>query len=366
MPTDSKTKGTKRGRAVTLNADWIRQRRDRLKSIFESYWPQVGWDLCKATTREAVMHALRPLENLKEPRIDLLLTDLTGITGLEDVRRYALQRQRLSHDPQIMSNRLGLERQLSFEAQNKCLEIRNWLATSLGKNDRASHRKREVSARLKVLKQLNVEVEKDLDGKIASLHHVEEEFKAAEAKLVAWDAAHVQTEFLSLLVSGRRSLSPLNLANALAGLPEIGWRRSFDICKQMSPNPDEPASMPHSVFELVEKALRKSRKDSPEHAINRLRDDVFAVRKNPNHTCGYLKGQWHVLESSIMEVWKSRVGSDERPFLVTRTFFEVLRKPVLNPNPLVEEVEKRLNQKRGRKRHATRARRDHCDKRHSR
>jgi hypothetical protein len=113
MPTDSKPKGTKRGRPVSLNARWLRQRRDGLKGIFESYWPLVGWDLCRATTPEAVMQALRPLENLlKEPRINLLLTDQSGVKGLEDVRRYQVQRQRLSDGLQIVSKRLDLERQL--------------------------------------------------------------------------------------------------------------------------------------------------------------------------------------------------------------------------------------------------------------
>jgi hypothetical protein len=219
---------------------------------------------------------------------------------------------------------------------------------------------------LKVLKQLNVEVQHDLEGKIVNLRHVEEEYKAAEAKLVALDAAPVQTEFLGLLVSGRRSLSPLNLANGLAGLPEIGWRRSFDLCKEMSPNPEEPASMPYSAFEVVEEAFRKSPKDSPEHAINRLRACVFAVHRKPNDVCEYLKGQWHALESSIMEVWKSPVESDERPFVVTRTFFEVLRKPITNPNSLLEEMEKRVNKTRGRKKPATRVRRGNTDQRHSR
>jgi len=124
--------------------------------------------------------------------------------------------------------------------------------------------------------------------------------------------------------------------------------------------------MPYSVFELIEATLRKSPKNSPEHAINRLRDYVFAVRKEPNNTCEYLKSQWRLLESSIMGEWESRVNPDERPFLVTRAFFEVLRKPVSNPNPLLEELEKRLSEKRGPKKPATRARRGHPDKRHSR
>jgi hypothetical protein len=355
MPTDSKKKGTKRGRAVTLSIDWLKQRRDRLKSIFESYWPQVGWRLCRATTREEVMQALGPLENLKEPRIDLLLTDVTMIEGVEAKRRYAMQRQRLSDDLQMASKRLDSARKLIFEPLNQRLEIRKWIATSGNKNER-DHQKSEAAAKLKVLKKLNVELGRVLRPKEANLKHAEEDYKASEAKLVALDAVRVQTEFLGLLVSGRRSLNPLNVANALAGLPEIGWRRSFDLCKEIRPNPEEPASMPYSAFGLIEEALRKSPKDSPEHVINRLRDDVFAVRKNPNHTCEYLKGQGHLLESSIMEVWKSRVGSDERPFVITRRFFEVLRKPVLNPNPLVEEVEKRLSEKRDRKRPATRAR----------
>lgn len=57
-----------------------------------------------------------------------------------------------------------------------------------------------------------------------------------------------------------------------------------------------------------------------------------------------------------MEDWESCVDPDERPFLVTRTFFEALRKPVSNPKPLVEDVGKRLNETRGRKKPATRAR----------
>jgi hypothetical protein len=195
-----------------------------------------------------------------------------------------------------------------------------------------------------------------LKTKEANLNHVEEDYKAAEARLEALDAARVQTEFLGLLVSGRRSLNPLNVANALAGLPEIGWRRSFDLCKEISFNPEEPASMPYSVFKIIEAILRKSPKDSPEHVTNRLRDHIFAVRKEPKSTCEYLRSQWHLLELSIMEEWESRVDPDERAFLITRTFFKVLRKSVANLNPLLEEVEKRLNETRDRKKPATRAR----------
>ena len=114
--------------------------------------------------------------------------------------------------------------------------------------------------------------------------------------------------------------------------------------------------MPYSVFKIIEAILRKSPKDSPEHAINHLRHHVFAVRKEPKSTCEYLKTQWHLLELSIMEEWESRVDPDERPFLVARKFFEVLRKPVSNPNRLLEELEKRLSENRGPKKPATRAR----------
>jgi hypothetical protein len=114
--------------------------------------------------------------------------------------------------------------------------------------------------------------------------------------------------------------------------------------------------MPYSIFKIIEAILRKSAKDSPEHAINRLRNYVCAVRKEPNNTCEYLKRQWHLLELSIMGEWGSPVDPDERPFLLTRAFFEVLRKPVSNPNLLLDELEKRLSEKRGPKRPATRAR----------
>jgi hypothetical protein len=62
------------------------------------------------------------------------------------------------------------------------------------------------------------------------------------------------------------------------------------------------------------------------------------------------------LSDDLMEEWESRVDPDERPFLVARKFFEVPRKLVSNPNLLLEELEKRLSEKRGPKTSATRAR----------
>jgi hypothetical protein len=56
---------------------------------------------------------------------------------------------------------------------------------------------------LKALKRLKVEVQRDVQRKIADVNQVLEEYKAAEAKLVALDAARVQKEFFGLLVSVR-------------------------------------------------------------------------------------------------------------------------------------------------------------------
>ena len=80
------------------------------------------------------------------------------IKGLEGVGRYAVQRQRLSDDLQIMAKRLDSERRLILEPLNQRLQIRKWIATLGNKNERVNHRNREAPAKLKVLKKLNVEL----------------------------------------------------------------------------------------------------------------------------------------------------------------------------------------------------------------
>lgn len=101
------------------------------------------------------------------------------------------------------------------------------------------------------------------------------------------------------VTSGRFHGNLRNLANAMAGVPEMSWRRSFDLCTANPPKPPIPIhfrayrdfldrNFPERLCELesaqtpddVAKILRKSRSKDPTY---------LALRAEPAKVLGWLR-----------------------------------------------------------------------------
>jgi hypothetical protein len=104
----------------------------------------------------------------------------------------------------------------------------------------------------------------------------------------------------SFLKSGRFHDNLRNLANAMAGVPEMSWKRSFDLCTKNSPRPPIPLhhrvyrnflyrNFPERLHELesaqtteqVSKILAKSRSKDP---------DYLKLKTSPEWVLRWLQG----------------------------------------------------------------------------
>ena len=68
------------------------------------------------------------------------------------------------------------------------------------------------------------------------------------------EAHFARTEFVTFCKSGRYSLTPLNTANALAGLPFIGWRQSAKRCKKWEKSA-AAKGISYQVFETIRRIV---------------------------------------------------------------------------------------------------------------
>jgi hypothetical protein len=161
----------------------------------------------------------------------------------------------------------------------------------------------------------------------------EEEYQAATKrqvemeKLIAeGEANFARTEFLRFLKSKRYRLNPVNIANALAGLPYIGWRQSAKRCKKCpSPAADGfKIGIFGTIRRIVLSNTRKS--DLVKHAESWLR------LQNPkrSYAVAELQENWFYLQIAINGALTAHVRTPDLPFVITKQYYE--RK--LNPQKL--------------------------------
>jgi hypothetical protein len=67
----------------------------------------------------------------------------------------------------------------------------------------------------------------ELSRRERSLIQYTEKIGGIEKEIKEIEAHFVQIELLRFVLSERYVFAPLNFANAAAGLPHLGWRRSF-------------------------------------------------------------------------------------------------------------------------------------------
>ena len=70
-----------------------------------------------------------------------------------------------------------------------------------------------------------------------------------------------QSELLKFIRSRRYAFTPVNLANAMAGLPEMGWRQSAKRCSRHKPKHGDGAV--YWLFKLIRRALSERKPSEP-------------------------------------------------------------------------------------------------------
>lgn len=329
------------GRPSALTSAELLQRRDQLHGIFAAHWPAVGWNLQRVRGLTHVPLALRPLGELKHPTIKLLVWNTSAKAMPDGVLRFQQERKKLDKELVDVQNRFSAANKRVIEGEDAVELARNRFAIARDGYSHARKQKKKNEAKVFLKERekwssLCPKVNAELNRRKESLKQGNVELNEIRNKIADLEALFAQTELLRFVLSERYVLTPLNVANAAAGLPCMTWRNSF---KRLRGMPSAETSINYLIFEALKIILERANPISAKEAATEIRRQI-AGRKQFERIREYLGEHWRALEDGVLAGWSSAANANERPYKITSLFLGPLKAPKRAVDPLLDALEK--------------------------
>jgi hypothetical protein len=213
-------------------------------------------------------------------------------------------------------------------------DIREKCRQDLDTAERALSDHLSESDKAAVLDQISRRGQKFSDARV-EYDSLEKQQREVQELVLDGEASFARDEFARFCGSNHYRLEPMNIANALAGLPFIGWRQSITRCKKHPSTHGEGQSIQtfRTIERIVGSCVRRS--DLAGHAEKYLRDKKTKKSLGAN----VLRNKWYYLRWSIQTVLAAdpRVSTRNLPFAITREYWKRIKQPS-NVAALFEEV----------------------------
>jgi len=314
---------TKLGRRIAIDDGRLFGARDHLIWLFEETWADVGERLPWIKKPEDVIEAIRVWDNPNQSTGDHYIAKCLLRPSSVPVTQKWLNTQRRELGK---LNNAVRDASATLEKRNNELDTaKRALSDHLSDGDKAA-----------VLDQISRRGQKLSDAK-SEFDSLQKQQREVEGRLLDGEASFARNEFARFCASNRYRLEPVNIANAIAGLPLIGWRQSITRCKKHPSNRGGGQSI--QIFRTIERIVRSCvrRSDLMEHAEKWLRDK----KTQKSHGATVLRNKWYYLRWSIKTVLDAdpRVSTRNLPFAITREYWKRIKQPS-NVDVLFEEGER--------------------------
>jgi len=290
-----------RGRQLAIDDGRLFGVRDHLVWLLESTWPDVGGGLSTIKNPADVCAALQIWEQRSHEYTAQLLLRPSSSPATAKVLNE--RRRRLGELNETVRNAHEfLEKSWeSFERAMRIIPV-----TQLSQNEQKVIDD-AIRKRAEVLAHAGTELLTFRDRQ-AQLERI----------LRDGEAYFARAEFVRFLRSDRYEIRPLNIANALAGLPYIGWRQSAKRCQgQVCTGANGGAiQIFETIRRIVQSCTRKS--ELNRHAEQWLR----AQGHTESFGVSELRKDWFYLRWSIKTVLESGARRRDLPYAIARQYWK--------------------------------------------
>jgi hypothetical protein len=322
MDSAERNKNKRSGRPIAIDDPTLVGRRDQLVFLFETTWEHVGLRLPWIKKPADLLEILKVWKNDNRENqyyvVQLLLRPSSVTATPTDLTR--LRRQ-------LGEANIAVRNAWDFQDTcRKALDIaKRAFSDHLTETDKAKVED-QISRRTENLAQAEADYRAANDGQ-----------NTAQQTLNEAESSFARAEFTRFVRSNRYRLTPLNIANALAGLPYIGWRQSALRCKKHPPVGSNGLSM--QIFNVIRRIADSCtrRSDLIGHAQRWLKD-----KKNRKSLgAEELRKKFYYLRWAIKAVLEAekRVTARELPFAITREYWRRVNRSS-NVDLLFEEEER--------------------------
>jgi hypothetical protein len=298
----------KRGRPVDIDDSTLFATRDRYVHLFEQTWGLVGWDLQTAKTLE----------------------DLRAAMSLWDVstRQYYRTELFIRHcpDTRSKSNTLRAKRtELSDvrQEQRDALQTEQEARRAVERVSAALRQCESAEQRLALSHELTKR-QTTFEGAQSRVAGLYERHELLIAALEEHESQFAQSELLDFIRTRRYAFAPLNIANAIAGLPYIAWRQSHKRCARIAcKTANSPA---FEIFELIQSAVRYASARDRREFTDSVRQHLAASRQD-GHALSELKKHWYYFRKAIEGINVETVHPKHLPYRLAAEYQLTLEHP---------------------------------------
>lgn len=298
----SKEERRKPGHPLFLSDQELQLRRNSIYSVVADGWARIGWRLQTAQTIQNVSNAIRGLG---------LIHDGMGHHGIATfVQLGPLRANAMSSDLRQLrrhSASLGEQSRELYRERTEAEESLRTLERAMQQAD-AKTRRRFRSDFESERRQLQKLRRKEND--------VAEKWRSTAREADALAAQLACEELLRFVRERRYAFTPINFANAMAGLPEVSYRQSVLRCVRLSNAPVEPLN--YELFKTLRRLLRRCMDEKPNQLLRCLRREILRLPKRDDAR-KHLGDHWYCLKQALEKPGKGTYDG-ERLFTVTDAY----------------------------------------------
>src|SRR5216684_2059717 len=296
----------RRGRPTGLSDAQLHTRRDQFVQIFEGAWFDIYRELQRCKKPDDLIRILTPIASPQtwwhEPLGIFCRSSSESASGAT-LRRVRAELRALA------------EPLYSADASKRRAEEQLHQTNSALANARGSNRRMVKRARKKKRKEAwKAEV---------PYRPLARKEKQLRERLIQLEASFARQELFNFLKSERYTLTPLNLANAVAGLPHMGWRRSASRSKK---TPSKIANgLTYQIFKAMRYLVTNANRKSENEFVTSLHDGILSLPSRYQLPKAELAKNWFSLRRAIREAYREDPLPKALICEITKRYFNLIR-----------------------------------------
>lgn len=297
---------SKKGRR-TVADNFLLGSRDQWLRFFEECWPEIGWQLLQI--RKAGHCEIEDIQTIFQ--------------AVEKNSHYHHAKAFLRGFPErVVGEELRANRIRASKLHEEIRELKALRGELYGSYPMAQMAMEQAE------EQPNEIIEKELGRGTDGLVHVEMNLSCAEKESTELDNAVLNQEtywYCSQLADflygkKRYAVEPLRLANALAGLPEMGWRESLARCSKMARC--SVAQFPYRAFEVIERLWHRRPRNLRRPPTEYFGDQILKMPKKDDGIRDTLCRTWRDLQLALERCWTEQHSEEFMPYAVTSAYIQ--------------------------------------------
>jgi hypothetical protein len=308
-----------RGRHSELSDPQLHHRRDQLVQIFEGSWSEIGWELQRCKKADALIHIFTPVA-------------VPGTWFREAMMLFCHPSSEPSSGATL--TKIRAERRALVEPMRAADESNRRATEQLRQVDWALTQAHGSSRRL--VKRARKKRRKEAWKAAQQYRTLRDTDRRLEKRLKDLEPSFARRELIRFLKSKRYSLGPLNLANATAGLPYMGWRQSM---RRSAKAPCIIATgRMYQIFKAIRYLTSTANKKTENGLVITFEDSIPSLPSRYQLAKTELAEKWFYLERAIRKAYRTKLHPKALPFEITKRYFKQLQSQSQVDLVLAEEV----------------------------